>query len=183
MSMGQRSDAQQNRTRILAVAREALTEDGSTSLNAIAKRAGVGPGTLYRHFPSREALVLEVFRTEVQKLADWASELLLTEPPLKALRDWFERLASYITIKHDLGNALTSVAHDAVTKESHGPTTRAIQTLLRAGEKDGTIRPGLDPDDVLMLMSCVWRVPAGPAGQEQAQRLLDLVLDSIRVHD
>lgn len=179
--MGQRSDAQQNRTRILAVAREALTEDGSTSLNSIAKRAGVGPGTLYRHFPNREALVLEVFRTEVQRLADWAPELLLTETPLMALRQWFERLASYITIKHGLGNALTATAHDAMTKESHGPVTDAIRTMLQAGEKDGTIRPGLDPDDVLMLMSCVWRVPDSPAGQRQAQRLLDLVLQSMRV--
>ncbi|MFD1049329.1 TetR/AcrR family transcriptional regulator, partial [Kibdelosporangium lantanae] len=94
--MPQRSDAQQNRARILTIARDVLTEDGDASLNSIAKRAGVGPGTLYRHFPNREALVLEVFRAEVQKLVDWAPELLRTEPPLVALRRWFERLAAQI---------------------------------------------------------------------------------------
>ncbi|MFJ6079860.1 TetR/AcrR family transcriptional regulator [Streptomyces sp. NPDC092369] len=180
--MGQRSDAQLNRIRIVNVAREVLTEDDSASLNSIAKRAGVGPGTLYRHFPNREALVLEVFRTEVQKLVDWASELLLTEPPLQALRLWFERLAAHITIKQGLGDALTSTVHDAVTRESHGPVTGAIRTLLEAGQADGTIRPGLDPDDVLMLMSSVWRVPKDSAGKDQAQRLLDLAVESIRTH-
>lgn len=130
--MSQRSDAQQNRARILSVAREALTEDGNASLNSIAKRAGVGPGTLYRHFPSREALVLEVFRSEVQKLVDWAPELLLTEPPLEALRRWFERLAAYIAIKRGLGDALTTTNHDTVTNETHGPVTGAIRTLLKA---------------------------------------------------
>ena len=176
----QRSDAQQNRARILAVARDVLTEDGDASLNSIAKRAGVGPGTLYRHFPSREALVLEVFRAEVQKLVNWAPELLATEPPLRALRLWFERLATYITIKRGLGDALTAAAHDAVTHETHGPATGAIRTLLAAGEDDGSIRPGMNPDDVLLLMGCIWRVPPGPVGHEQAQRLLDLALDALR---
>jgi AcrR family transcriptional regulator len=178
--MPQRSDAQHNRARILTVAREALTEDGDASLNSIAKRAGVGPGTLYRHFPNRETLVLEVFRAEVQKLVDWAPELLHTEPPLVALRRWFARLATYITIKRGLGEALTATAHDSVTTETHGPVIGAIEVLLAAGVADGSIRPGLDPDDVLMLMSCVWRVPAGPAGEAQADRLLDLITGSLR---
>ena len=178
--MPQRSDAQQNRERILSVAREVLTEDGDASLNSIAKRAGVGPGTLYRHFPNRESLVLEVFRAEVQKLVDWAPELLRTEPPLIALRRWFERLAGYIVIKRGLGDALTAATHDAVTDETHGPVIGAIAMILRAGEADGTIRPDLDPDDVLLMMGCVWRVPPGPAGERQAGRLLDLVIDSLR---
>lgn len=177
--MPQRSDAQQNRARILGVAREALTEDGEASLNSIAKRAGVGPGTLYRHFPNRESLVLAVFRAEVQKLVDWAPELLRTEPPMVALRRWFERLAGYIVIKHGLGEALTAATQDAVTNETHGPVIGAIAVILRAGEADGTIRAGLDPDDVLLMMGCVWRVPPGPAGAEQADRLLDLVIDSL----
>ncbi|GAB3907688.1 purine salvage operon transcriptional regulator XdhR [Kibdelosporangium lantanae] len=178
--MPQRSDAQQNRARILTIARDVLTEDGDASLNSIAKRAGVGPGTLYRHFPNREALVLEVFRAEVQKLVDWAPELLRTEPPLVALRRWFERLAAQIVIKRGLGDALTATVHDAVTNETHGPVIGAISVLLRAGEADGSIRAGLDPDDVLLMMGCVWRVPPGPAGAEQADRLLDLVIDGLR---
>lgn len=178
--MSQRSDAQQNRARILAVAREALTEDGDASLNSIAKLAEVGPGTLYRHFPNRESLVLEVFRSEVQALRDWAPELLRTETPLAALRQWFERLAAYIAIKRGLGDALTTANHDAVTNETRGPAIDAISVLLRAGEENGTIRRGLDPDDVLMMMGCVWRVPPGPAGKEQADRLLDLILYGLR---
>jgi AcrR family transcriptional regulator len=180
VAVSQRSDAQQNRARILSVAREVLTEDGDASLNSIAKRAGVGPGTLYRHFPNRESLVLEVFRAEVQKLVDWASELLRTEPPLVALRRWIERLASYVTIKRGLGDALTAATHDAVTSETYGPVIGAISVILRAGEADGTVRPGLDPDDVLLMMGCVWRVPPGPAGAEQAERLLDLIIDGLR---
>jgi AcrR family transcriptional regulator len=178
--MSQRTDAQVNRARILAVAREALTDNGDASLNSIAKRAGVGPGTLYRHFPNRESLILEVFRAEVQKLVDWAPELLREEPPLGALRRWFERLAEYIRIKRGLGDALTAANHDSVTNETHGPVIGAIRVFLDAGEADGSIRPGLDPDDVLLMMGCVWRVAPGPAGRDQATRLLDLVVDSLR---
>ncbi|HEX3790359.1 MAG TPA: TetR/AcrR family transcriptional regulator [Pseudonocardiaceae bacterium] len=178
--MPQRSDAQQNRTRILAVARQALSEDGDASLNSIAKLAGVGPGTLYRHFPNRESLILEVFRSEVQKLVDQAPELLRTEPPLVALNRWIERLAAYIAIKHGLGDALTAVVHASVTNEAHAPVIGAISLILRAGQEDGSIRPGLDPEDVLLMMGCVWRVPPGPEGARQADRLRELIIDGLR---
>lgn len=173
----QRSDAQHNRARILEAARDALTADGDASLNSIAKRAGVGAGTLYRHFPNRESLVLAVYRAEVQRLVDWAPELLEHEPPLTALRRWSEGLAAYIRIKRGLGEALTAASHDAVTSETYGPVIGAITLILRAGQEDGTIRPGLDPDDVLLMMGCLWRVPADPDGLKQASRLLDLLID------
>lgn len=179
-AMPQRSDAQANRARILEVARDLLTSDGDASLNSIAKASGVGPGTLYRHFPTREALVLAVYRAEVQRLVDWAPELVATEPPLTALRRWFERLASQIRLKHGLGDALSAAAKDSVTSETYAPVIGAISLILQAGEADSTIRPSLDPDDVLMLMSSVWRTPLTPAGQRQSSRLLDLVLDSLR---
>ncbi|MGW4487816.1 TetR/AcrR family transcriptional regulator [Amycolatopsis sp. NPDC004368] len=178
--MPQRSDAKANRERILEVAREALAEDGDASLNSIAKRAEVGPGTLYRHFPSREALVLAVYRAELEGLVERTVALLREQPPLRALRLYFERLAGYIRIKRGLGDALSAANHDAITSESYGPVIDTIAKILSAGERDGTVRPGLDPDDVLMLMSCVWRTPAGSDGEDQAQRLLDLVLDSVR---
>lgn len=178
--MPQRSDAQANRARILEVAREALTEDGSASLNSIAKRAGVGPGTLYRHFPTREALVLAVYRDQVQRLVDWASELLEQQPALMALRQWFEELAAYIRIKRGLGDALSATNHDAITNETYTPVIDTIATILAAGERDGSIRRGLDPDDVLLMMGCVWRTPPGPEGAAQAERLLDLLIDSFR---
>lgn len=175
-----RTDARQNRARILEVAAQLLARDGDASLNAVAKQAGVGAGTLYRHFPNREALVLAVYRAEVARLADRAPELLRVAPPLEALRSWFAELAGYIRLKHGLGAALTAANHEAATADTYGPVIIAIGSLLAAGEADGSVRPGLDPDDVLMLMSSVWRVPAGKAGHEQAERLLDLAVDSLR---
>jgi AcrR family transcriptional regulator len=175
-----RADARQNRVRILEVAVEAFAADGEVSLNAIAKRAGVGAGTLYRHFPNREALVLAVYRAEVQRLVDRVPELLAAEPPLVALRAWFAQLAASIRLKRGLGEALTAAAHEAATTETYGPVIAAIGALLAAGEADGSIRPGLDPDDVLLLMGAVWRVPADDAGGEQAERLLDMVVESLR---
>ncbi|ODU07455.1 MAG: TetR family transcriptional regulator [Pseudonocardia sp. SCN 72-86] len=172
----ERADAQRNRARLLQVAREALADDGAASLNSIAKTAGVGPGTLYRHFPSREALVLAVYRAEIQRLVDEAEVLVGTVAPPVALRTWFTDLAELLRIKHGLGDALTVADHTAMTAESRGPVLGAIGRILAAGEADGSLRPGLDADDVLILMSCVWRVPAG----EQAERLLDLVLDAAR---
>jgi AcrR family transcriptional regulator len=175
-----RSDARQNRARILEVAAQALAEDAEASLNSIAKLAGVGAGTLYRHFPNREALVLAVYRAEIQRLVDRVPELLDREPPLAALRTWFAVLAGYMRLKRVLGEALTAANHDAATADAYGPVIGAIDTLLRAGQADGTIRAGLEPDDVLLLMGCVWRVPAGEAGREQSERLLDLVVEGLR---
>jgi AcrR family transcriptional regulator len=173
---GRRTDALQNRARIVEVARDALTADGDASLNSIAQKAGVGPGTLYRHFPNREALVLAVYRAEIERLVDQGSGLLERLGPLGALRELTEQLAALIRIKRGLGEALSPANHEAVTTESHGPVVAAIALFLRAGERDGTVRPGLDPDDVLVLMGAVWRVPAG----ERADRLLDLVVESLR---
>ncbi|NMO90906.1 TetR/AcrR family transcriptional regulator [Actinomycetospora sp. TBRC 11914] len=178
--MAERADARQNRARILEVATQALARDGDASLNSVAKLAGVGAGTLYRHFPNREALVLAVYRTEVQRLVDRVPELLAAEPPLAALRTWFALLAGYIRLKRGLGEALTAPNHEAATAQTYGPVIGAIRTLLEAGQTDGTIRPGLDPDDVLLLMGAVWRTPDDDAGREQAERLLDLVVESLR---
>jgi AcrR family transcriptional regulator len=170
-----RVDARQNRERILRVAARALADDADVSLNSVAKLAGVGAGTLYRNFPNREALVLAVYRAEVERLADRAPDLLRTEPPPVALRTWFAELAHLIRIKRGLGDALTAVDHETATAQSYGPVIDAIRTILDAGAADGSVRPGLDPDDVLMLMGAVWRVPAG----EQAERLLDMVIGSL----
>jgi len=170
----ERTDAQRNRARILEVARDVLAEDGNASLNSIAKKAEVGQGTLYRHFPTREALVLAVYRAEIQRVVDWTPALVESSTASVALRAWFAHLAELLRIKRGLADAVTAAGHDAMTTESHGPVISAIEQILRAGEADGSLRPGLDPDDVLMLMSCVWRVPAG----EQAERLLDLVLEA-----
>ncbi len=170
-----RADAQHNRTRILDVAGELLASSSDASMNAIARAAGVGPGTLYRHFPNREALILAVYRHDVRRLVDAAPDLLRERPPLSALALWFERLASYIRLKHGLGDALDAATKQQINDEDSGPVIGAIGLMLAAGEADGTIRPGLDPADVLLLMSSLWRTPDTPAGHEQIERLLDLI--------
>lgn len=177
---GLRADAQQNRSRILDVAREALTADPEASLNSIAKAAGVGAGTLYRHFPNRGALVLEIYRQEIQQMVDLAPALIAEHPPLIALRLWFDRLAHYGRIKHSVADALHAVMNESVHGETYGPMVDAIDQLLRAGEKAAVIRPGVDAEDLLLLMGFLWRTPPGAQGEARAERLLDLVIESLK---
>jgi AcrR family transcriptional regulator len=175
-----RADAQQNRDRILEAARQAFAESGDASLNSIAKKAGVGPGTLYRHFPSREALVLAVYRYDVQKLADAAAELLAQHPPQRALRLWFDRLAYYGMIKHGLADVLHAATSDGLAGETYGPVIGAITLLLTACEEDGSVRSGIDPDDVILLLGFLWRIDPGPAAANRAARLLDLIMAGLQ---
>jgi AcrR family transcriptional regulator len=176
-----RSDAQENRSRILEVALEALTGSGDVSLNQIAKRAGVGPGTLYRHFPTREALVLEVYRYEVGQLAESAPRLLAELGPAAALRVWFDRLAHYGMTKAGLGSALAAASsHDALSAEAYGPVIGALTLLLNANEEAGTVRPGLDPDDVLLILGFLWRIDPASDWRAQANRILDILVDGLR---
>jgi len=175
-----RADAQQNRKRILEVARNALAISPDTSLNAIAKAAGVGPGTLYRHFPNREALVLGVYRHEMQHLAELAPMLIAEHPPLTALRLWFEGLAHYGRIKHGLANVLHGAMNDGALKEAYRPLVDAIDQLLRACEGAGEISPGANSEDILLLMGFLWRVAPCAGGEARAGRLVDLVIDGLR---
>lgn len=173
-----RVDAVRNREHILQVAHDAFAESGTASLNAIAKRAGVGPGTLYRHFPTREALVLAVYQRDVQRLLDSVGEEIAGREPLDAFRIWFRRLAGYVRLKHGLGDALQSAAVQDAINETYVPITVAVQTLMDACVAAGSMRPGLDPEDVLALLSCLWRVGDGSA--EQLDRRLDLAIQGMR---
>ncbi|MFF7333458.1 TetR/AcrR family transcriptional regulator [Streptomyces sp. NPDC090306] len=176
----QRADALKNRELILRVAHDALTESPDASLNSIAKRAGIGPGTLYRHFPTREALLLEVHQQGIDRLTDAVTEVLATHPPLVALRTWFTTLTGYVRIKHGLGEALHSAAAQDVISASWPPVTAAVQRLLDACVEAGEVRPGIDPVDVIMLLSCLWRTPDSPEGAAQVERLLDLAIEGFR---
>jgi AcrR family transcriptional regulator len=173
-----RADALRNRAHLLEVAADALSEDGSTSLNEIAKRAGVGAGTLYRHFPTREALLLAVYRHDVQRLADSVDTVLARHPddPLAAFRAWYVKLAGYVRVKHGLGDALNTAGAQAVIDDTYAPVTAATKTLLDACAAAGAVRADLDPMDVLLLMGFLWRVPDTRAGRAQAARILDVVL-------
>jgi AcrR family transcriptional regulator len=175
-----RMDAVKNRERILDVARVAFAEDGAVSLNAIAKQAGVGPGTLYRHFPTREALILAVYRSEVTRVADDVARLLAEHPPLEAFRIWFRTLASYVRLKHGLGEALHTAAVQDVVNDAYAPVIAAVGTLLRACAEAGSLRPGLDPDDVLLLMGFMWRVSTDAQGFARADRLMELAITGLR---
>lgn len=173
-----RSDARENRARILAAAREALGEDGATSMNQIAQRAGVGPGTLYRNFPTREALVLAVYQDEVTRITGTVPDLLGELPPLEALRTWTLDLVEAMRRKHGLGEALSPSAHQAMSEQSYGPVISAITELLDAGKKDGSIRADAEPGDFLQLTGALWRAAAVP--EDRAPRMLALILDGLR---
>lgn len=175
-----RSDARENRARILAAAREALAADGSTSTNQIAQRAGVGPGTLYRNFPTREALVLAVYQDEVARITSTVPDLLAQMPPLEALRHWTTDLVEAMRRKHGLGDALGPGAHQAITEQSYEPVIAAITQLLDAGKTDGTIREDAHPGDFLQLTGALWR--ATPSPEDPAPRMLALILDGLRTH-
>ncbi|MGX1471781.1 UNVERIFIED_CONTAM: AcrR family transcriptional regulator [Streptomyces canus] len=175
-----RSDALENRARILAAAREALTADGNTSMNQIAQRAGVGAGTLYRNFPTREALVLAVYQDEVARIIGTVPDLLAGMSPLEALRHWTTDLVDAMRRKHGLGDALSPGAHQAISEQSYGPVIAAITEILEAGKKDGSIRADADPGDFLQLTAALWRAAAGP--EDRAPRMLALILDGLRTH-
>ena len=174
-----RLDAQRNRDRILQVAHEAFAESGAASLNEIAKRAGVGPGTLYRHFPTRESLILAVYRRDVEHLVESVPEVLARHEPLDAFRTWFQTLADYIRIKHGLGEALHSAAIADAVNETYGPVVEAVGALIDACVRDEVMRAGLRPEDVLLLMGFLWRVDNGSDGREQGQRITDLVIEGL----
>jgi AcrR family transcriptional regulator len=175
-----RADALLNRERILAVAYAAFAEDSRASLNTIAKLAGVGAGTLYRHFPTREDLLLAVYRQEIQSLVAAVPDVLRDHPPLDALRVWFLRLADLVRVKHGLGEALQSAAVREAVDETYAPVTAAVGILLHACERAGDVRAGLEPADVLLLMGFLWRVGPGDAGDRQARRVLELAIRGLR---
>ena len=176
----QRRAAARNRAAILEVAHDLLAESGAVSMNEIAKRAGVGAGTLYRHFPTREDLILAVYRHDVQKLVDSVDEVLATHPPLEAFTAWFEKLAAYIRVKHGLGEALHNAAIQDAIDETYAPVVAAVAKLLDSCVADNSVRRGLDPADVLLLMGYLWRVAPGEDGINQGRRLTQIVLDGIR---
>lgn len=177
-----RSDAQRNRERILRVATEELTRCANAPLSAIAKKAGVGQGTFYRNFPHREALVLEVYRYEMQQVAEAAPLLLATRGPEQALREWMDRLARFAMTKAGLAEAIRLVtsAPGGPAKPGPTPVMDAAEALLRANEEAGTIRPGVTSDDFFLAIGGLWQVDPLDDWQPRVSRLLDLVMDGLR---
>ena len=167
-----RADAQRNRERLLEVAVRAFSHGGpDVPLDAIAKEAGVGIGTLYRHFPTREALVEAAYRNELARLCDAAPALLRDLPPDDALRAWMDRFVDYMTTKHGMLGALRAVIASGGNPfvETMDRMTEAITTLLDAGVAAGSVRSDIAPGDVLAGMSGVSFAAGQPAQRDQAQ--------------
>ncbi|MFJ9711091.1 TetR/AcrR family transcriptional regulator [Streptomyces sp. NPDC101234] len=176
-----RADAQRNEDRLLEVAAAAFAREGAgASVKDIARAAGVGVGTLYRRFPSKELLIEAVYRQEVQRLCEVAPHLTATQPPVDALRSWMERFIDFMAAKQGMADALAVV----LTDESERLHTRAlladaISHLLAAAQTESKARPGVDARDVLMALGGI-SLMAGSEGQRDlAGRLIDLLLHGI----
>ena len=178
-----RSDAQRNRERILEVAKAAFARSGAdASLDDIAKQAGVGPGTLYRHFPTRDALIESVYHTEVGKLAAAQRELSANLPPIEALRAWMMLFVDYIAAKQIIASALNSVVGGPLRlyDSSRVQVAEAIDTLVKIAKESGDIRKDLEPFDLLRALIGVSNVATGPDWQESARRLVDILIKGSR---
>jgi AcrR family transcriptional regulator len=178
-----RSDAQRNRERILEVSKEAFTRAGANaSLDDIAKQAGVGPGTLYRHFPTRDALLVAVYRSEVEKLAAAGRKFAETMPPLEALRAWMLLFVDYIATKKIIASALNTLVGgpSKLLEASYTQIREAIRALVNRAIKSGDIRKDLDPVDLLKVLVSVAYMSSSPDWQQTARRLVDMLINGSR---
>lgn len=171
-----RADARRNRERILEVAARAFgAAGGPVSLEGIARDAGVGIGTLYRHFPSREALVEAVYRAELAEVAATAEELVRTHPPVEALRLWMDRYAMFVATKRGMAESLKAIFDSgAVTAgDTRAGVVGAVGALLAAGADDGSLRSDVSADDVV---TGLLGIMLASASAEQCGRMFDLLL-------
>jgi AcrR family transcriptional regulator len=199
-----RVDAERNRVRLLETAKAAFAEKGSgASLDEIARMAGVGAGTLYRHFPTRDALVAAVYRNETDQLVAAAGRLAETHPPVTALREWLLLFVDYIATKHgmyevlnsivggtsDLYSASTAQVKQAMAKLVGGTSDlysataqvrQAIAKLVDRAVASGDIRLALDPLDLLRALAGVANVSSGPDGKRAAKRMVDVLIAGVR---
>lgn len=176
-----RADARANRDRILEVAGRVFAADPQASLNSIVKAAGIGAGTFYRHFPSREALILGLYRNDIDALVGLAPMLLAEHRPLEAFWLWCDRLVQYGRVKHGIADTLHAVMSDRDFQQTHQAMAGTIRALIDACEREGEIDPGSHPEDVLVVLASLWRIPPDEAGEAQADRLLALLFRGLGV--
>jgi AcrR family transcriptional regulator len=178
-----RADARRNRDALLVAAAAQFAERGAEApLEEIARQAGVGIGTLYRHFPTRDALIADVYRREVDLLCGGVDDLLATLPADEALAEWMRRFVGYVATKRGLAVALKSMVNDnsKLFVQSRTNINESMARLVHAAVEAGLVRADADPEDVLRGMSgfCLFSEQAG--WQEQAQRLVALLVDGLR---
>ncbi|MGN6335261.1 TetR/AcrR family transcriptional regulator [Mycobacterium sp.] len=177
--MAVRSDARRNRERLLQAAAAAFTAHGAAvSLESIARDAGVGIGTLYRHFPNREALVEAIYRAELAEVAAAAEQLLKRHPPRIALRRWMDRYASFVAAKRGMAESLQAIfASGALApSQTRDSIVGAVEMLLQAGAADATLRADVQADDVVSSLIGIFLVSGTP---EQTGRMLDLLVAGV----
>ncbi|WP_105384874.1 TetR/AcrR family transcriptional regulator [Neorhizobium alkalisoli] len=178
-----RADARRNRDKLVEVAAAAFAEKGvETSLEDIARQAGVGIGTLYRHFPTREHLVEVIYRRELESLAGAATELAEKHPPDMALEEWMRRFVGYIATKRGMANSLKILMNSNSTlfAEGFGNIRSAFERLVRAAGEKGLIRTDIDTADLLQALSSIYSMPDSPDWRERSHRLIGLLMDGLR---
>lgn len=182
-SRRRRADAERNRQALLDAAREALAEgSGPFSLEAVSRAAGVGIGTLYRHFPTREALVTAAYEAQVEDLLSQVGPLLDAMPPREALREWLGQFARFVSTKRGMLDALrlgmieSAQQHDVAAMRDR--MAGAIAPMLDAGARDGSLRADAQPADVVLLVA--GSLMPVQTDEVQTERLLGLVLDALR---
>jgi len=179
----ERVDARRNREKLIRVATRAFaSDDERVALETIAKGAGVGIGTLYRHFPTREALVEAVYHDQVERLHSGAQELLAAHPPARALRLWMDLFADWAATKRGMTDTLRAmIASGAIAfAETRAELVAVVRALLEAGASSGDIRGDVDADDVVASLAGILTVAGAPEQRDQAGRMLDLLMDGLR---
>jgi AcrR family transcriptional regulator len=178
-----RSDAVANRERIITAAREALSDSPGgvedLRLHLVAKAAGVGQGTLYRHFPTREHVLAEVYRQEIGELVDAVPALLAEHPPLAALTRWLDRLLEYVRVKRGVMAAIAASAWQDLYADNHGRLDVAFTTLLDQGKARGELREDVDAADVILLLGALSRVPEAE-WDPRARTVVAVIVDGLR---
>lgn len=178
-----RTDAQRNRERILEVAKDVFTRNGAdASMDEIARLAEVGPGTLYRNFATRDALLEAVYRSEVEKIADAGQRLAQEKPPLEALRAWMLLFVDHVAAKLIIAPALNSIVGGPgrLYENSHNQVRGTLELLVKRAVKSGDVRKDIVPFDLLRALVGVAYVPAGPDWQQSARRLVDILVSGLR---
>jgi AcrR family transcriptional regulator len=179
-----RVDAVRNRERVLEAAKAVFSAGGAeASLEAVARTAGVGIGTLYRHFPTREALFEAVYRREVQQLADLAEQLKQEAQPIEALRHWMRSNVKFVATKKGMSAALALAAYknSKLFSYSFDQLTRAVGGLLDRAIAAGEIRDDISPEDLLRALVSMCYMHDQPGWQTSVLRLVDVFIDGLRI--